>query len=257
MKIITYSDIHLEFGTNIKPPSDSDSDLMVLAGDIITFRDFEPLARFLKDWKKPVLYVPGNHEYYTQLPMDSGYNAFIDWLKEHHPATSVLSEEAITIDGINFFGGTMWTDFDGQNRDSMLIAQNDMNDYKQIMLPNGQLLKPSDTTKLHQIFSEKLIKWFESDLDGPRVIITHHAPVKKANSRHSDSHLQPAFNSLDMIPIIEKYQPDLWIYGHTHECDDQMIGGVRIISNQSGYPSRSGKFECEEFDPKGKIMEIN
>ncbi len=45
----------------------------------------------------------------------------------------------------------------------------------------------------------------------------------------------PAFNSLDMSEVIKKYQPRLWVYGHTHECDDQLIGNTRIISNQLGY----------------------
>ena len=45
MKIITYSDLHLEFGTDFRPPQDSDADVMILAGDIITFKDFRPLER--------------------------------------------------------------------------------------------------------------------------------------------------------------------------------------------------------------------
>ena len=65
MKIITYSDLHLEFGSNFKPPKNSDADLMILAGDIITFKNFKPLSDFLSDWKKPVLFIAGNHEYYN------------------------------------------------------------------------------------------------------------------------------------------------------------------------------------------------
>ncbi|HOO82866.1 MAG TPA: hypothetical protein PK513_10230 [Alphaproteobacteria bacterium] len=59
-----------------------------------------------------------------------------------------------------------------------------------------------------------------------------------------------------MQDIIEKHQPDLWIYGHTHECDDQAIGKTRIISNQLGYPNRHGGFECAGFDERGKEIEI-
>lgn len=33
MRIITYSDRHLEFGTEFYPPKDSDADVMILAGD--------------------------------------------------------------------------------------------------------------------------------------------------------------------------------------------------------------------------------
>ena len=70
MKIITYSDLHLEFGSGWSLPSDIDGDVMILSGDIINFKDYEPLTRFLENWRKPVLYVAGNHEYYTQYPMD-------------------------------------------------------------------------------------------------------------------------------------------------------------------------------------------
>jgi predicted phosphodiesterase len=49
MKIISYSDLHLEFGTEFTPPKNSAADLMILAGDIITFKNYDLLARFLKD----------------------------------------------------------------------------------------------------------------------------------------------------------------------------------------------------------------
>ncbi len=43
MKIISYSDLHLEFGGGFLPPAETDADIMILAGDIITFRDYAPL----------------------------------------------------------------------------------------------------------------------------------------------------------------------------------------------------------------------
>ena len=35
MKIITFSDLHLEFGIDFRPPEDGSADVMVLAGDIM------------------------------------------------------------------------------------------------------------------------------------------------------------------------------------------------------------------------------
>lgn len=61
MRIISFSDLHLEFGSDILPPPDSEADVMVLAGDVITLKTYSPLERYLKDWKKPVLIVMGNH----------------------------------------------------------------------------------------------------------------------------------------------------------------------------------------------------
>jgi predicted phosphodiesterase len=256
MKIISYSDLHLEFGTIFRLPEESDADLMILAGDIITFKDFLPLGRFLQDWQKPVLYVTGNHEYYTHQPMQEGDEAFKQWLSMRFPNVTLLQDEAISINGVHFFGGSMWTDFSGANQRAMVTAQHQINDYRYIMTARGKLLRPRDTVGFHEAFLKKLLAWFKQDLSGARVVITHHAPVANPKTQHRNSPLLPAFNSLDMLPIIEKYQPRLWVYGHTHECDDQMIGDTRIISNQLGYPNRTGGFECRGFDKSGLQIEV-
>lgn len=255
MKIIAYSDLHLEFGGRLAPAPEDTADVMVLAGDIITFRDFEPLARFLQHWKKPVLYVAGNHEYYTQRDMQAEAAAFKSWLADQLPQVRFLQDEAITIEGVQFFGGTMWTDFAGASQSAMTAAHQGMNDFRYIMSPAGRPLVPMDTVRLHQAFVNKLLDWFEQELPGARVVITHHAPAVNPATQHRNSPLAPAFNSLDMIEMIEKYQPQLWIYGHTHECDDQKIGSTRIISNQAGYPKR-GEVECKDFDPAGLMVEV-
>ena len=89
-----------------------------------------------------------------------------------------------------------------------------------------------------------------------RVVISHHAPAVNPNTKYGNSELMPAFNSLDMLLIIEKYQPNIWVYGHTHECDDQTIGNTRIISNQRGYPRHFDACECEGFDESGVMIKI-
>ena len=252
MKIITYSDLHLEFGTDFLPPTKSDADIMILAGDIITFRDYTPLDRFLSEWKKPVIFVAGNHEYYTNTPMTTEVERFKNWLKNNHPNVHFLQDEAITIDGVHFFGGTMWTDFQHASEDAMLEAIARMNDYRYIKMASGISLTPSYTIKLHNDFVQKLVSWFEANSSGKRVIITHHAPVVNPNTKYTNSPIMPAFNSIDMLEIIEKYQPYLWVYGHTHEGDDHTIGKTRIISNQLGYENRYGGYECGDFDTDGK-----
>lgn len=67
MKIVSYSDLHLEFRHGWSLPSDLDGDILVLAGDIITFKDFTPLETLLRGWEKPALFIAGNHEYYTRF----------------------------------------------------------------------------------------------------------------------------------------------------------------------------------------------
>lgn len=251
MKIITYSDLHLEFGADFNTPEE-DADVMILAGDICVLNDYEPLDRLLSGWKKPVLYVTGNHEYYTRKPMAEENKALKEWLAERHPYVYLLIDEAVAIDGVHFFGGTMWTNFAGGSLEAMAFAERNMNDFRLIRSEGVAAFTAADSVILHNAFVGKLTTWLETPLSGPRIVITHHAPVINPNTKYSGSELSPAFNSLDMVPVIEKYQPDLWVYGHTHECDRQLIGKTQIISNQRGYPNRyEGGFECGDFDEAG------
>ena len=155
MKIIIYSDLHLEFGTEFQPPADSNADLMILAGDIFSFRDFRPFEQLLDGWNKPVLYVTGNHEYYTQKTMDAGERAFRTWLEQYWPNVMMLQDEAVTINGVQFFGGTMWTNFAGANLEAMTVAKQQMNDFRLIVSPSARLLKPEDTVSFHERFVRK------------------------------------------------------------------------------------------------------
>lgn len=85
----------------------------------------------------------------------------------------------------------------------MNTAAQQMNDFRLIILPNGQPLKPSNTIGFHGEFVRNLLTWFETDLSGSRVVITHHAPVINPSTQYSNSPLMPAFNSLDMRKIIQ------------------------------------------------------
>jgi Icc-related predicted phosphoesterase len=264
MKIICYSDIHCEFEHDWRPPKDTQADVMILAGDIVTFRDFTPLNRLLERWNKPVLYVAGNHEYYTDEPMNEGKKFCLKWLKDNHPNVRFLHDEEISIDGVHFFGGTMWTDFDGGHEGKMLAAHRGMSDYARIRLPDWTAFTPFDSVELHKAYVEKLFSWFTKPLEGSRVVISHHAPVERQDSQYRSSSLKAAYNSLDMVKIIEKHQPRLWYHGHTHECDRQTVGKTEIISNQLGYPNRAfggsrrndPGFECKGFDDYGRPEEI-
>src|SRR5271170_2597079 len=189
---------------------------MILAGDIITLTDYGPLDQILRRWKKPVLYVTSNHEYYTRSPMSHKDDKFRAWLDGSHPHLTLLLDEAVSIKGVNFFGGTMWTDFDGADQLAMDTARTQINDFRLIQNPDQTPFRPADAVALHETFVTKLLSWFDQDLSGPRVVISHNAPVINPRTKFKGSPLWPAFNSLDMEKVIEDRQPALWVYGHTH-----------------------------------------
>ena len=255
MKIATYSDLHLEFGDGWNLPSDLDADILLLAGDIIVLGDFGPLKRFLQKWDKPVVFVPGNHEFYTWRNMSQCLDDFRQWLSTNLPQVIVLDDEAISFENVHIFGGAMWTDFHKRNIGSMESAKRNMIDYKRIIAPNGAKLAPADTIIFHEVFKKKLVDWFETTPEGIHIVITHHEPAWNPNSTHPRTPMSGAFTCGDMIGIIQKYQPDFWLYGHTHDHARYSIGKTMFISNPLGYPTGEHAWESKGFDPYG-YMEV-
>ena len=119
MKIQLLSDLHNEFLRNrhncVDHPWDgsipvTNADIIVLAGDIDTgtngvkwaIEESERLA-------KPILYVPGNHEFYRHE-----YNSLKAEMAELSSGTNVhcLDYGIYTKDDVRFIGATLWTDYE-------------------------------------------------------------------------------------------------------------------------------------------------
>lgn len=255
MRIIFYSDLHLEFGAPFDVPDDSAADVMVLAGDIITFADFLPLEEIVSSWRKPILYVAGNHEFYTRHPMRDDIARFQTWAADY-PHLHFLQNEPITIDNVHFFGGTMWTDFNQNDFFAKQIALKQMNDYRMIRFSEKRNLLPDDTISFYEEFKAALLDWFRQPLSGPRIVISHHVPIPSKYAYYRESKVNPAYTALPMEKIIWEHQPDIWVYGHSHEPDDRMVDKTRVISNPRGYPRDDRAFDCADFDPNGLLTEI-
>lgn len=101
------SDIHLESGPYELPP-DLECDVIVAAGDIgVGTQGLE----WLKTLDKPVVYVAGNHEYWSEQknPIDM-FQVQRD-IRNAAEGSNVhyLENETVTIDGVQFIGATLWT----------------------------------------------------------------------------------------------------------------------------------------------------
>ena len=142
--------------------------------------------------------------------MNKEEKGFRAWRKAKHPHVNLLLDEEVSIGGVNFFGGTMWTDFNGGDLRAMETAQDQMNDFRLICNPDQTPFSPADAVALHRNFASKLLNWLAKDLSGSRVVISHNAPVIKPNTKFKGSPLMAAFNSLDMVGVIERHQPALW-----------------------------------------------
>lgn len=233
MKAVIYSDLHCEF-SEFTPPR-IDIDLAILAGDIhVKTKGVDWAAKHFP--RIPVLYVPGNHEYYRSV-----YPKNLAMMRERaslHPNICVLDQDHIEIGGIHFLGATLWTDFAlfSDPYISGHYAECFMTDYKLIRSsPYYKKLRASDTLKIHSAQRA----WLEAKLEllqGQQVVvITHHAPSKKSVSvEYSEDPLTPAYAS-HLDDLVLKFQPQYWIHGHMHSSSCYQIGNTTVICNPRGY----------------------
>lgn len=237
MKIGYYSDLHLEF-ENLKLIND-EADVVVLAGDIHS--GVQGVKWASNNFKQQVIMIPGNHEFYTRKNIN--LQQIIYGMRTAAKGTNVniLNNENIVIDGVNFIGSTLWTDFNlyGKQDIAMLLAGQMINDYSFIKMPTEHMVNRLFTTNDALALYKEAIAFIHSSiqLNAQNVIITHYGVDERcSNPRFHRDHLTAAFNSdLKEFITTNKNKITAWIYGHTHFNLDFEIENVPILTNQRGY----------------------
>jgi predicted MPP superfamily phosphohydrolase len=231
---------------------------LVLAGDICEIDKYGLLQLFLKDvserfWR--VVYVMGNHEYYNGHISESKYKIqeiiynILENSRYFFDNIHLLDNNVVTIEDVNFIGATLWTDVNKGNPISKFDIQRGLNDYRLIRITDeNRLLTPDDTITLHEA-SLAFLKDSLIQLKGKKnVVVTHHLPSHQmVMEKYRGSELNPAFVS-DLDYIIEKYNPNAWIFGHTHHSVDAKIYRTRMICNPKGY-TFLGTDENKTYNP--------
>ncbi len=258
MKIRLYDDLHLEFGNPFEIPSlkHDDDTVLVLAGDIELATDAVPFIEKAAERFKAVIYVVGNHEYYYEtFPMVPQQ---IEERLERGNSNNVyvLDSTAVTIDDTRFIGGTLWTDFNNGNAMDMMRAQQKMTDYHLIRQIGGAKLIPDVLYEAHQRTKRFIISELSNREYGnydKQVVVTHHAPSFQClHGKYRGEDTNPAYAS-NLEDVILEFQPELWLFGHTHESTETVIGKTRIYNNPYGYYSDGIN---PNFDIDGKVVEI-
>jgi len=243
MRLNVLSDLHLSRGALAVPANDADA--VVLAGDIA--RPKEAIA-WASGFAKPVLYVPGNHEFYG-----GSIAGTVAELKRLSAGSNihVLDGDEVAIEGVRFLGTMLWTDFmlfgEGEKRAAaMREAQRLMRDFSRIQLGESPFT-PDASAALFGRHAAWLERALAEPYAGPTVVITHHAPSRKSiHSRFADSLINAGFVS-DAERLIDGSRVRLWIHGHTHDSFDYSVNGTRVLCNPRGY-ARDGVNENPLFD---------
>ncbi|MCZ2498511.1 metallophosphoesterase [Xylophilus sp. Kf1] len=256
MKLQLLSDLHLEVQPERVFEPLADTDLLVLAGDIGSDRPdsllppgdfgltrFSPLAQY-GGWPRPVVFVPGNHEYDGQ-----DFDAAHDRLRRLCDRLGIawLERQSLVIDGVRFAGTTLWTDFDALTPPRATPAQADQARGKALRAADFYLSRTGATRQGQpwlgaSVRHQALVcqQWLRSTLaqpfDGPTVVVTHFAPsLRSADPRYGLVPGTAGFcNRLDpLLPLA-----DLWLHGHLHCPSDYREQGCRVVANPLGYAQK-------------------
>lgn len=248
MRFHIISDLHLEFGPINLPKVDADC--IIVAGDVST--KLKGLKWLQKQFpRQPVVYVLGNHEFYgDRLPR------LTEKLIEQAAGTNihVLEDEFFEIGGYQIFGATLWTDFAllGDRSVAWGIASGMMTDFKRIRhWPSLKKWTPRHATEVHARSVARLQKFFGETEAKRTIIVTHHAPSARSLPDDMKRDMMSNAYASNLEPLIDRYQPTLWVHGHIHQANDYKIGETRVISNPRGYPDEP----VEEFRP-GLVLEL-
>jgi len=237
------SDLHLTVAPLPRP--ENDADVVILAGDIA--RPAEAVA-WATGFRRPVLYVPGNHEFYGSS-IDDTRAALAR--ESEGTCVRVLDDAVAVVEGVRFVGSTLWTDFllDGEDRREAAMREGArfVRDFSRIR--NGDAaFTPQDCVErfaMHRRFLEDALA---TPFAGPTVVVTHHAPSPHSvHPRFRGSPVNGCFVS-DVEALMDGRRAALWIHGHTHDSFDYTVKGTRVLCNPRGYALK-GVNENARFDP--------
>jgi predicted phosphodiesterase len=247
LKLNILSDLHLSVCPLESP--DNDADVIVVAGDVA--RPGAAVA-WLLGLRKPVFYVPGNHEFYG-----GSIAGTVAELKRRCAGTSirVLDNDEVVFGGVRFLGTTLWTDFmlfgDGEQRAAAVQeAVKFMRDFSRIRVREAdeRPFSPADSTELFDKHAAWLERALAEPYAGPTVVITHHAPSPRSiHPRFAGSLLNACFVSA-AERLVDGDRVRLWIHGHTHDSFDYVLNGTRVVCNPRGY-AKNETNENPRFDP--------
>lgn len=202
-----------------------------------------------------VIYITGNHESYHGDFAET-YQIIKGTFGDIHNL-HILDNEWRIINGVLFFGGTLWTDMNGEDPLTMhniRMAMNDFNCVKNTSQEGKKVFMPQDAVDDHRDFLQKIDAVLTEYPDLPVVMCCHHAPSRASTHPRYKTEfvVNGAYSSNLDNWILDRRQIKLITHGHTHEDFDYMIGTTRVVCNPRGYDG----YEARADNFKLKYVEI-
>lgn len=249
MRIDVVSDLHTDFFpatprqfAEVVLPKEP-SRVLVIAGDlghsneqaVQTVKAMQEIGGY-----RHVLVVFGNHDMYLMAESRQYKDSWerlaeLRSLLESVPNTKVLDGDVIEIDGLRFGGTGMWYDMRfgwerGHSWEELLSLWYGTNS-------DSQFIRWGDTD-MDAFMAEERQK-LDAIVDDLDVVITHVGPDWHQAPSWYQNDLTTAFFYFDGKNELERVR-GTWIYGHTHERSDAVVGNCRLVNAALGYPWEMG-----------------
>jgi predicted phosphodiesterase len=293
MKIALCSDLHLEFGP-ISLQNTENAEVLILSGDILVAADLNELGdatglivngknkseqyhKFFQECSERfpnVIYIMGNHEYYH-----GDFATGLDIIRErlsYLENVFIMERQTMVIEDVTFIAGTLWTDMNKEDPNTLYGIKGYMNDYRiikdsrtnvdttiihfddtgepmEMPVTKPSKWSPEASVVEHKLMLDTIKATVESNPTCKYVVIGHHAPSKLSTKPkyQKDVMVNGAYSSELSEFILDHPQIKVWTHGHTHDVFDYMIGGTRILCNPRGYDAyedRADQFELCFFE---------
>ena len=267
MKVSLVSDVHLEFG-DLDFENDQGAEVLILGGDICVARDIaqrDPYGVMGPEYRSNryhdffqrchdrfphVIYIVGNHEYYH-----GDFGTSLTHIKDvlsYLPRLHVLEKESVVIDDVTFLGGTLWTDMNREDPDTLYRIRDYMNDFRIIRDSRYPVhykdsegkhhtregrFSPEASVEEHQAMLKFVKESVDADPTARYVVVGHHSPSRlSTHPQYADQTMVNGAYSSDLDQFITDHpQIRLWTHGHTHHEFDYQVGSCRVMCNPRGY----------------------
>jgi predicted MPP superfamily phosphohydrolase len=251
MKLQYVSDLHVECLTTQETTQLAesitqavpDASVIVLAGDIgnTSSDTLYTFLELLDKRYKHVLYVFGNHEYYSSSYFDYGINGYdkkqdLKNICSSYENIYVLDNNCIDIEGYIIGGTTLWFD---TFHPYALLNTHRLNDYRYI--PGGGAFLREEQLSAEVFFRQLLVGGTELNL-----LVTHHNVSPICHPKWKDDPLN-VFYYTDMTEYLSYLQIPLVIHGHQHDNLDYSLGNSKVLMNARGYKRADIGFDVGKY----------
>ncbi|MEZ8327284.1 metallophosphoesterase [Vibrio cyclitrophicus] len=236
------SDLHEEFcGLTIKGLVNPDADIVLIGGDITQGVALAELALQAATSHPDIefIVIAGNHELYARGFDYQDYLSCVPLWNQLSDNLHFLENTSVVLNqfDLEVFGGIGWTNLSRLNDINTLSLQMRLNDFRHISV-NNQTLTPSKMRELNSMFRDACVECMSSSNAKNRMVISHFPQsLELRHSGFSVDLLTTYFCSDDnqLIRELASHGVKVMASGHTHDCFDCIVEGVRQISNQVGY----------------------